>query len=123
MDKVPYQMLDVDEKEAEYLLIAENVERRGQAETDPIKKSRIANFLKEYWGVNHGGSRGQNELLKTNKDIGNFINSDERTTKMMVKRNDIIPEVQNIVSEVKLSQTVSKQLADLKIKNQREIIK
>jgi len=26
----------------------------GQVETDPIKKSRIANFLKEYWGVKKG---------------------------------------------------------------------
>lgn len=37
------------EQYIEYLLIAENVERRGQAETDPMKKARIGEFLREYW--------------------------------------------------------------------------
>lgn len=32
------------EQYLEYLLIAENVERRGQAEADPIKKARIRFF-------------------------------------------------------------------------------
>ena len=66
------KLCHVDEWEAEYLLIAENTERRGEAETDPIKKARIANFLKEYWGVNHGMNRytmsGHNGQSRTTKD-------------------------------------------------------
>src|SRR5699024_3290231 len=75
LNKVPVEMIpDLNEQEVEYLLIAENVERRGQAETDPIKKSRIANFLKEYWGVRDGsagrrGLEGQNALQKNMVDI------------------------------------------------------
>src|SRR5690625_3491907 len=83
LEKVPYQMLDVDEETAEYLLIAENVERRGQAETDPIKKSRIATFLKEYWGVRHGNNqhsrRGHNGTSL--KDVAETIGENERSTK------------------------------------------
>ena len=62
------------------LRIAENVERRGQAVTDPIKKSRIANLLKEYWGVKQGRKKNRqnggdrksdshNAQLKTTADI------------------------------------------------------
>ena len=72
LTEVPVIIMDVDEWEAEYLLIAENTERRGEAETDPIKKARIANFLKEYWGVNHGMNRytmsGHNGQSRTTKD-------------------------------------------------------
>jgi hypothetical protein len=52
--------------------IAENVERRGQAETDPIKKARIVQFLREYWGVKNGGDRksvSQNAKLKTTVSV------------------------------------------------------
>lgn len=74
LTEVPVEIIDVDEWEAEYLLIAENVERRGIAEQDNIKKARIAQFLKEYWGVNHGGNRssGQNRNLKTTSDIASL---------------------------------------------------
>src|SRR5690625_2085439 len=123
MDKVPYQMLDVDEKEAEYLLIAENVERRGQAETDPIKKSRIANFLKRYWGVvNHRPKGGHNDHLKTRHDIAGFINEDDRTTRRIMKLNDLIPELQNLVSEGKLGATAGEQLAHMTENNQRALL-
>lgn len=48
------------------MLIAENIERRGEAESDPIKKGRIAGFLKQYWEVGKGNNqfnrKGQNGL-------------------------------------------------------------
>lgn len=111
LEKVPYQMLDVDEKTAEYLLIAENVERRGQAETDPIKKSRIASFLKEYWNVRNGVGRnlGQNGL----GDIVDTIGENERTTKRILKLHDLIPQLQTLISEGKLGTTAGEQLAYL----------
>jgi len=68
--------------------------RRGQAESDPIKKSRIASFLKEYWGVRNGGDRKsvpQNGDVKSKEskghngtsilDIAEAIGKTERTTK------------------------------------------
>jgi ParB-like chromosome segregation protein Spo0J len=79
---VPVEIVDVDEWQAEYLLIAENVERRGQAETDPIKKARIAAFLKEYWGVKNGNNQHsrvrQNVAPKTTDDIAETIGESRR---------------------------------------------
>jgi len=49
--------MDVDEWQAEYMLIAENTEHRGEAESDPVKKGRQAVFLKEYWGVKNKGTK------------------------------------------------------------------
>lgn len=70
------EIIDVDEWQAEYMLIAENIERRGEAESDPMKKGRIAGFLKEYWGIKNGGNRrteDQNGPLITTKDIAEYI--------------------------------------------------
>lgn len=100
------------------MLIAENVERRGQAETDPIKKARIATFLKEYWGVREGsaGKRkigGHNASQKTTSDIAESIGETERTTKRILKLNDLIPQLQSLVSSGKLGTTAAEQLAYL----------
>ena len=112
MNTVPVEVVpDLNEQEAEYLLIAENVERRGQAESDPIKKSRIANFLKEYWGIKNGVGRnlGQNGL----GDIGEAIGESERSTKRILKLNSLIPQLQSLVSQGKLGTTAGEQLAYL----------
>src|SRR5690625_1730228 len=124
METVPVQIIDVDEWEAEYLLIAENVERRGQAETDPIKKSRIANFLKEYWGVSHGGDRASdnNGHLKTLDNIAETIGETKRNTRHVMKLNDLIPELQDLVSAGKLGSTAGEQLAHLTEDNQRALL-
>lgn len=121
MKEVPVEILDVDEREAEYLLIAENVERRGQAESDPIKKARIAQFLKEYWGVRDGSANpkgtkigeGQNAFTKKVSDIAETIGETERTTKRILKLNDLIPQLQKLVSSGKLGTTAAEQLAYL----------
>lgn len=125
METVPVQIIDVDEREAEYLLIAENVERRGQAETDPIKKSRIANFLKEYWGIQRGGDRKSNfdnQSLKNTSDIAQTIGESEWNTHQIMKLNDLIPELQELVSEGRLGKTVGEQLAHLTEDNQRALL-
>lgn len=122
LGKVPVQVIpDISEEDAEYLLIAENVERRGQAETDPIKKSRIANFLKEYWEVQDGKPR-HNVGVKTTSDIGMILGADERTTQRIMKLNDLIPELQDLVSEGKLGTTAGEQLAHMTEDNQRALL-
>lgn len=111
LTEVPVEIIDVDEWEAEYLLIAENVERRGQAEQDPIKKAHIAQFLKEWWGVNQGTRTelGQNGIT----EIAEFIGESERTTKRVLKLNELIPQLQRLVSTGKLGTTSAEQLAYL----------
>lgn len=88
------------------------VERRGQAETDPIKKARIANFLKEYWGVKQG-KKEHNALIKNTDDIAEFIGETSHQTKRILKLNDLIPEIQELVSNKKLGTTAAEQLAYL----------
>lgn len=122
METVPVQIIDVDEREAEYLLIAENVERRGQAETDPIKKSRIANFLKEYWGIRQGSRSDLVNNSPSSKDIANAIGESIDNTKRIMKLNDLIPELQQLVSEGKLGKTAGEQLAHLTKDNQRALL-
>lgn len=70
--------------------------RRGQAETDAIKKARIANFLKEYWDISHGGSRRQNGNLKSIEDVSKVLGENKRSTERILKLNDLIPEIQEL---------------------------
>lgn len=115
LTQVPVTIMDVSQEEAEYLLIADNEERR-QSDDDPIKKAKRAKYLKEYWGVKNGGDRkseGQNVPLKNIGDIAEAINEDERTTKRLLKLNDLIPELQSLVSSGKLGKTSAEQLAYL----------
>ncbi len=102
--EVPVEIIDVDEWEAEYLLIAENWERRGVAEQDQVKVGRIAKFLAEYWGVKQG-KKGQNVPIKTITEIADFIGEGERTTKRLLKLNELIPQLQRLVSTGKLGTT------------------
>jgi ParB family chromosome partitioning protein len=78
LTQVPVVIMDIDQKEAEYILIADNEERR-QEDNDPIKKAKRAKFLKEYWGVKNGRPKKlpQNEEVnketKTSKGFGHQI--------------------------------------------------
>ncbi|MFF2890765.1 ParB/RepB/Spo0J family partition protein [Paenibacillus sp. NPDC057967] len=101
---VPVVMVDVTGDDAEYQLIADNTERRGEAETDPIRKARIAAFLRDYWGIKRGGDRakGQNVPLKTIDDIAGEIGESGRATKRILKLNDLIPPLQALVSSGEL---------------------
>lgn len=101
----------------EYLLIAYNIERRGEAEPDPIKKARIAKFLKEYWQVDQGTRKelGHNGIT----EISEVIGETERTTKRLLKLNELIPEIQALVSSGKQGTTAAEQLAYLTEEEQR----
>lgn len=104
------------------LHVIQNVERRGQAESDPIKKARIAQFLKEYWGVKNGvnqhrrvGHNGQPS--KTTADIAETIGESEKSTRRILKLNDLIPEIQALVSSGKLGTTAAEQYAYISLEN------
>ncbi|MNH66555.1 Nucleoid occlusion protein [compost metagenome] len=115
--EVPVEIIDVDEWQAEYLLIAENTERRGEAESDPIRKGRIAGFLKEYWDIRLKSGRerlkGQNVHSKTLDDIAEYIGEDKKTTQRLIKLNSLIPQLQQLVSSGVLGTTAAEQLAYL----------
>lgn len=121
--EVPVIIVDVDEWKAEYLLVAENVERRGQAELDPVKKGRIAKFLQEYWGVRNGVGRNLTHNAKGTEDIADAIGESIHQTRRLLKLNDLIPEIQALVSSGKLGTTAAAdQYAYITPENQRILI-
>ena len=88
------------------------MERRGQAETDPMKKARIAGFLKEYWGVKNGLNQfdrvcQNGRPIKTTDDIAETLSESKRNTHRLLKLNDLIPELQQLVSDGKLGTTAA----------------
>lgn len=121
LEKVPVIILDVTAEEAEYLLIADNEERR-QEDNDPIKKAKRAKFLKEYWRIQHGGNHGNQykvainpmgELPKTSADVAKAVGTDSAHLPRLLKLNDLIPELQKLVSASKLGARAAEQLAYL----------
>jgi len=87
-----------------------------------MKKARIAEFLKDYWDVRKGNSQmRQNGTLKTIEDIGQAIGEDRRNTQRLLKLNDLIPELQQLVSNGKLGTTAAEQLAYLSPEVQRAL--
>jgi ParB family chromosome partitioning protein len=141
MEKVPVVVVDISAEEAEYLLIADNEERR-QADEDPIRKAKRAKFLAEYWEIKKGGDRGnqhagkfsevakgENRLLpntdipKTLQEIANIVGGSERTLKELLKLNDLILPLQDLVSQKKLTRTAAYSLAFLSSEEQTSLLK
>lgn len=72
-----------------------------------LKKAKRAEFLKRYWEVRRMSGRErlkvQNALSKTLADVAEVIGESIDTTKRLLKLNDLIPELQQLVSQGKLS--------------------
>lgn len=156
IEKVPVEVWDVAPEEAEYLLVADNEERRICQ--DPIKKAKRAEFLKRYWGVRVGKANPKGTLVprgdknhlhdsntltnvagitdtqvdrevenlphdrKTLKDVAEAIGESLFTTKQLLKLNDLIPSLQTLVSQGKLSQTAAYSLAFLSPEEQERLL-
>src|SRR5699024_4832350 len=92
-------------------------QRRGQAETDPIKKARIGDFMREYWKSKgeylEGRPRKSDHNGHTLSEVAETIGETERTTKRLLKLNALIPPLQALVSAGKLGTTAAEQLAYL----------
>ena len=123
-EKVPVQIVDGDPEYLEYLLIADNEERRYC--DDPIKKAKRAEFLKRYWGVREGRPEklGKNyPVSKTLDDVARAVNENRENLKKLLKLNDLIPALQDLVSQGRLSQTAAYSLAFLPPEEQEELLR
>jgi ParB family chromosome partitioning protein len=124
LTEVPVVIMDISPEEAEYLLIADNDERR-QGDNDPIKKAKRAKFLQEYWGIRRGGDRKsvpQNEELKTNEDVAKAVGTNAKNLDRLLRLNNLIPEFQELTSNKKLGTTHAGELARLNPENQKNIL-
>ncbi|ACV60100.1 ParB domain protein nuclease (plasmid) [Alicyclobacillus acidocaldarius subsp. acidocaldarius DSM 446] len=120
IEQVPVAIYDVSPEEAEYLLIADNEERRGE-DNDPMRKARRAKFLKEYWGIRHGNNQRTSQIEKSYRDVAQAIGESVATTQRLLKLNDLIPELQALVSSGKLGTSAAEQLAYLSPEIQRSL--
>ncbi|MHB1681224.1 MAG: ParB/RepB/Spo0J family partition protein [Bacilli bacterium] len=129
MKVVPYETLLLDELQAEYLLIADNEERRAPDE-NPILKSARAKFLKEYWGVKNGRNQysrvNQNGEpssvdLKSMADIAAAVGSNPAHVNRLLRLNDLIPPLKRLVAIKALSQAQAEPLAYLSEEDQQRI--
>lgn len=125
-DRVPVEIVDGDEEYLEYLLVADNEERRVCR--DPMKKARRAEFLARYWGVRQGSlaKPGTPEghfvpQVKTLADVAEAVGESEKGLKRLLKLNDLIPELQALVSTGRLGTTAAEQLAYLTPEVQHEL--
>ncbi|OPX89473.1 MAG: Chromosome-partitioning protein Spo0J [Pelotomaculum sp. PtaB.Bin104] len=121
LQEVPITVMDVSDEEAEYLMIADNEERR-QSDNDPMKKARRAAFLKKYWGVKQGPKFPQNEENKTAKDIADAVGINTKNLNRLLKLNDLIPEIQALVSSGELGTTAAHELAHLSPETQKSLL-
>lgn len=127
MEKVPVQIVDGDPEYLEYLLIADNDERRNCG--DAIKKAKRAQFFARYWGVRQGSlaKPGTPEgkfspQVKTLADVAKAVGESEANLKKILKLNDLVPELQELVSSGKLGQTAAYELAFLSPDTQKQLL-
>ena len=122
--QVPVVVCDIPVVDAEYLLIADNEERRGSDE-DPMRKASRAKFLKEYWGIKgRGPSKGfreNHENSKTSKEVAEAVGTDASNLSHLLKLNDLIPPLQSLVSSGKFGATAAEQLAHLPVEEQQAL--
>lgn len=123
IERVPVQVWDVSGEDAEYLLVADNEERRVCR--DPVKKAKRAKFLKEYWGIRRGGNRRskpQNAGLKNLNDVAETLGESSDSLQRLLKLNDLIPPLQELVSGGQLGQTAAYSLAFLPPEEQETLL-
>lgn len=131
LEKVPVEIVDGDPLYLEYLLVADNEERRTCE--DPIKKAKRAEFLKRYWGLREGSANPKGTSVcreaqsepddrKTLADVAEAIGEDLATTKRLLKLNDLIPPLQELVSRGKLGRIAAYSLAFLPEEEQERLL-
>ena len=128
IEKVPVKIEDLPKNEAEYLLIADNEERR-QTDDDPIRQAKRAEFLAGYWGVKlqKGGNKIWQPFAKlangkTANDVAEAVGiKDVSHLSRLIKLNDLIPELQALVSSGKLGTTAAYELAFLSPETQKAL--
>ncbi|MCY9548313.1 hypothetical protein [Lysinibacillus xylanilyticus] len=73
--------------------------------------------MEDYWerlGIyQRGRGNAHNGQLKSQADVAEFIGETRQTTQRLLKLNDLIPQLQRLVSTGKLGTTSAEQLAYL----------
>lgn len=109
---------DDDEKVVQ--LIAANF---GRMKNDPVKQGRWIAEYERLRGVRHGGSRQNNSVLITQDDIAAELGVDKTTLQNLKRLSTLLPEIQEIISEGRISATTGfKLIARLSESEQHELL-
>ncbi len=105
-------------------LIETNLRQRGIGNTNPMKSARCLLKLYEIYGIRKGGYRGdlqnlggQSEIIslcstkKYQKYLADLLGISVRQLQNLYRLNNLIPELQQLVEEKKLTTTEAMQLA------------
>ena len=115
--ELPVIFKEMDDEEAERTLITDNVLRRHLT---PMELSNLAMVLKNQFGIKNG-SRKTKEGQKGIPEIANLIGQSERNTHRLLKLQDLIPPIKELVAKQELTTTAAEQLACLSPETQGEL--
>lgn len=109
--------IESDTVEAVAFLIKDNLLRR---QLNDVQVAKMIRLLKEEYGVR----RGNNQYLGgASAKIAEATGLSERTVRELDRLNDLIPELQGLVSQGKLSRVAAYSLAFLSQEEQRDLVK
>ena len=118
LETVPVEIQDVDSQEAESRLIADNVLRR---QLNPMEQARLIKRLKEQYGVRPGPKSKRQGTSNTEIISEIALDMTDRQMRNLDKLNDLIPELQVLVSKGKLGTSHGTALATMTTKDQQAL--
>jgi ParB family transcriptional regulator, chromosome partitioning protein len=121
LETVPTRLVVATEEEIMYLLIMSNEARRGK-EQDAMKEARKVKFLKDFWGIRHGNN-GTFHSEKSYEDIAKEVGKSVATVHRLERLNELIPELQEMVSDGKIGLLAGCDLAVLPKEDQQKMFK
>lgn len=116
MKTLPCIFLEIDEDESERALIADNVLRRHLT---PMELSNLAAVLKKQFGIKNGARKKEGQ--KGIQEIADLIGQSERHTHRLLKLQDLIPPIKELVAKQELTAAAAEQLAYLSPETQGEL--
>ncbi|MGC8487338.1 MAG: ParB/RepB/Spo0J family partition protein [Clostridia bacterium] len=124
LEAVPVAVHDVDDTEAERLLIADNLLRRQI--TDPMAKARLIRRFKELHEIRQGARTDlvRETVHKTSAlsaEVAAGVGLKDRQARNLYNLTKLIPELQALVSEKRLSVVAGAALASLSAEDQRAL--
>jgi len=102
MNEVPVLDFDVDEEEAESILIEENNKRQGE-ERDPMRIARQLNFMKEHYGLLSGttvaslSDERRGKILR-DEDIAKRVGLGLRQQYLYIRLNALFAPLQELIT-------------------------
>ncbi|WP_206922946.1 ParB/RepB/Spo0J family partition protein [Alicyclobacillus suci] len=117
---VPVQYVDVDDDQAEYMLIEDNLDR-AQDEKDLMKVAWQCSRLKELEGIEQGRPKKTRHDVVVLDSIAAKLNMSSRTFQRYISLNKLIPSLQKLVSDGKIGIAAGSILSRLSKEGQENV--